>query len=278
MPSKVPGSPQRAMESVDYPGSPVRGSAFRSSMPNIGTPPRRPLEQHRGSAPVLSPVVGSRQLRETPRGSPQPNDFRGYRRGDEYERPTERDHLSPVPPYQSPRNSYREWDGEKHDKRYTDRYDSQATLRGEYEENFTAAPRRGRSMSDDTRRQPMQRRTTREVEDDDDTSSYRVKGGVLSQLLRLTGKGSTLRRRVSSRGGFSSAGDLPTMQSLGLKKTTSTASTVFGADELDPDDPRVTGQKKKNRRGSFGDLPFTRSASKGGRPRRASIQYHVAGA
>jgi hypothetical protein len=301
----MPGSPRQPIpqqvqahelpERLDFPPSPHRGSQIRSSLPNIGTPPRRVvIDQHRGSAPVNgSPIIGSPQFREAPRGSPQPQDgFRGYRRYDEFERPNERDHLSPVPPYQSPRNSYAQRppprDDDKHDRRYAERYDSQTTLRGEYDEKKgydaprDAPYRRGRAMSDTSQREPMQRRTTREVENDDDASSYHVKGGVLSQLLKLTGKGSTLRRRISSRGASSAGpGDLPTMQSLGLKRASSTASTVWGADELDPDDPRVTGQKKKNhRRGSFGDLPFTRTASMDGgrgKGRRASIQYHVAG-
>lgn len=157
---------------------------------------------------------------------------------------------------------------------------------GEYDEKakYSSQPhrdseyRRPRSMSTDSRAEEMHHRTTREVEDHLD--EYHVKGGVFSQPLRLTGRSSTLRRRVSSQRS-AVLGELPTMQSLGLKRNESTATTAFGADELDPDDPRVTGQKKKARRYSFSELPFMRSLSADGsasgkKKRRASIQYHVA--
>ena len=295
------GSPQRAMpqeaviERLEYP----RGSPARSSLLNIGaTPPRRMLEQHCASAPTGSPGVGSPQF-----GSPRqsaPDAFRsppqGYRRYDEYDR------LSPIPPNQSPRNSGatpgERWNRER--QHAQGRHDSDATLQGEYTEKrkysqgdyhdkakHSPQPdnvreyRRPRSMSSDSRAENMHRRSTREVEDD--TDSYHVRGGVFSQLLRLTGRSATLRRRVSSqRSSATAQGDLPTMQSLGLRRAGSAVSTVFGADELDPDDPRVTGQKKKARRSSFSELPFMRSMSTdaampGRKKRRASIQYHVAG-
>jgi len=296
------GSPQHGGqrdERLDYPGVPYRNSPVRSSAPNIGTPPRRMLDQHRASVPEYgSPVIGSPHF-GSPRGSPNP----AIRRYPEYETAPQ-DRLSPVPPYQSPRNSYtrspgpaqpREWEDQAHHERY--RQDSDTTLQGEtddrkasYEKPSNGKPtRRPRSNSSDSGKsvaeQKMHRRTTREMENDD-SSSYQVRGGVFSQLLRLTGRSNTLRRRQSSRGVSSqgvAGGELPTMKTLGLKRSTSTASTIFGADELDPDDPRVTGQKKKKgRRNSWTDLPFTRTGSSDGtgdpkKKRRASIQFHVAG-
>ena len=306
IPSNGPGSPQRVkpqeavIERLDYP----RGSPARLSMPNIGaTPPRRIAEQHRSSAPNGSPIIGSPQFgspspRQPVRQSPTPDAYnrpQGYRRYDDYDRPTDR--LSPVPPYQSPRNSGAfQGDGWDREHRYAQgRHDSDSTLRndlfekrkygpGEYEEKAKSSPRpdqdyrRSRSMSDETRGGDMRRRTTREMEGD--TESYHVKGGVFSQLLRLTGRSATLRRRVSSQRS-AAPGDLPTMKSLGLRRVDSAVSTAFGADELDPDDPRVTGQKKTRRRSSFSELPFMRSLSTDGdvtgkKKRRASIQLHVA--
>jgi hypothetical protein len=75
------------------------------------------------------------------------------------------------------------------------------------------------------------------------------------------------------------------MKSLGLHKVGSTASTTFGAGELDNEDPRVTGvkpQKQDGRRASFSDMLFKRDVEDDGvftgkRKRRASIQRHVAG-
>ena len=293
--------PQEAVvERSDYP----RGAFERSSMPNIGmnNTPCRSLEQHRASAPNGSPVLASPRLgspRQSARQPPVPNNVhvaQGFKQYEEYERNIDR--LSPVPPYQSPRNSAAfQADHWARSRRYQqDRHDSDITLQGDYEdkrkyylrdsgekEKYSPRPdkdrrdRRGRSMSNDSR-MDMQRRTTREVEDDAD--SYHIKGGVFSQLLRLTGRSTTLRRRVSSQRS-NVPGDLPTMRSLGIRRTESAVSTAFGADELDPDDPRVTGQKKKARRSSFSDLPFTRSVSTDGisrkKRRRASIQYHVAG-
>ena len=318
MPSNAPGSPQRmtpheaVIERIDYP----RGSPARSSMPNIGsTPPRRVIEQHRVSAPNASPVVGSPQYgspRQVLQQSPNPDVFTrspGYKQYDEYYRRVDR-RLSPVPPYQSPRNSGAfpaDWDR----RPGTGRRDSDTTLQGEYNEKsqyrgdsngrrnyaeksrYSPQPdqdyglerdskrpddyRRQRGMSTDSISGDMRRRTTREVEDDSD---YQVKGGVFSQLLRLTGRSSTLRRRVSSQRS-AVPGQIPTMKSLGLRRADSGVSTTFGADELDTDDPRVTGQKKKARRSSFGDLPFMRTMSMDGgvagpKKRRASIQFHVA--
>lgn len=296
----MPGSPQRGLDGLqtnDYPPNPYRCAGTRASAPVISTPPRRMLDQHRPSAPEFgSPIIGSPQF-GSPRGSPNP----AIRRYPEYE--TASDRLSPVPPYQSPRNSYtrgsmtKEWDDQRrYDRQYAGRHDSDTTLHGEFEErkgSMSKGYTRPRSFSSDSGKSavdrrgdanmPMRRKTTREMEDDEE--SYHVKGGVFSQLLRLTGRSSTLRRRVSSRGvssqGYGGA-ELPTMKTLGLKRAGSAASTVFGADELDPDDPRITGQKKKSkRRNSFSDLPFTRSVSNDGenpkRKRRASIQFHVAG-
>lgn len=299
-----------------------RDGAYRGSTParmsqlNVGTPSRRvDPQQQRHSVPDGSPHVNEAQY-GSPRSPPQ-----GIRRYPEYEDAAvaHQQRLSAAPPYQSPRNSYgnktdvfstpqggrQDWDNKQPVQPNQYRHDSDATLNGAYNEkegfeNYTMGGGksygRPRAMSDDSGRSvapgrkdekdskaSMKRRTTREMEnDDDDGSSYKVKGGVFSQLLRLTGRSSTLRRRISSRGASSVNGgqDLPTMKSLGLKKVNSTASTVFGADELDPDDPRVTGQKKKKRRNSWSDIPFGKgedSGLGGKRNRRASIQYHVAG-
>lgn len=74
------------------------------------------------------------------------------------------------------------------------------------------------------------------------------------------------------------------MHNLRLKRVGSTASTTFGAYELDQEDPRVTGQKPATkRRASLSDMLYSagsnlgRDGSGGRRKRRASIQRHVAG-
>jgi len=125
----------------------------------------------------------------------------------------------------------------------------------------------------------MRRRTTREVEEDD-TDFYHVISGVLIQLFRL-GRSQTLRRRVSIQRS-EGPGELPTMRSLNLKRGESTATTAFGAEELDDEDPRVSGQKKnKNRRNRFGDFVSSMSTdgdTGGKKTRRASITYYVASA
>jgi len=68
-------------------------------------------------------------------------------------------------------------------------------------------------------------------------------------------------------------------RSLNLKRGESTATTAFGAEELDDDDPRVSGQKKnKNRRNRFGDFVSSMSTdgdTGGKKTRRASITYYV---
>ena len=285
------GSPQRNHpldERAEYNSSPYKGMPTRSSVPDLNTPSRRMLDQHqhRPSAPEYgSPIINSPQF-GSPRGSQSP----AIRRYPDYEAPVDR--ASPVPPYQSPRNSYarpppRDWEEEKRTERQYGRLDSDATLQGDYRKGSLGEKGYGRprSMSSDSgksmvaERKPS--RSSRHREDDEE--SYHVKGGVFSQLLRLTGRSSTLRRRVSSRGASTQGyGELPTMKTLGLTRAASGASTVFGAEELDPMDPRVTGQKKKKRRNSWTDLPFTRATSgdEGENPRqkrRASIQYHVAG-
>ncbi|WRT67610.1 uncharacterized protein IL334_004582 [Kwoniella shivajii] len=284
----------------------------RSSAPNIGyTPPRRLLEQHRFSVPAQSPK-GNSPRPQTP-GNKDNDLYSPGNRGTFGER-----RYSPVPPYleeypppdrrdsrfQERRNDHydvgkdRLWAEGGYQK---ERSDSEGTL---YDEKVKSKyvnspgpeplPRRQRSLSDSSKLNipnasgGMRRRTTRQLEedDDDDTSSYHVKGGVFSQLLRLTGRTNTMQRKASSKSAFgasSGPGMLPTMKSLGLRRLGSSASTVYGQDELDPDDPRVTGQKKKkHRRNSLSDLPFMRTNTDdslypgGKKKRRASIQLHVA--
>ncbi|WVQ96776.1 hypothetical protein IAU59_003883 [Kwoniella sp. CBS 9459] len=315
------GSPRQLYTEYDQQPTPPR--IARASAPHIGyTPPRRMLEQHRFSVPSAgSPRQASPRLSPSPDVF-SPSQAQGHRGSINSQ--TQR--YSPAPPYpveeewNDRRGSRgrggddgkdrmweegeREREGEKDNRfRYDGGHnDSDETL---YEEKvsskskYSPAPRgRQRSLSDSSRLNPnhdsrdqggMRRRTTRQLEeddDDDDSRSYHVKGGVFSQLLRLTGRTNTMRRRISSRSGFGGAssgpGLLPTMKSLGLRRLDSRTSTTCGAEELDPDDPRVTGQKKKkNRRNSLSDLPFMRTdTSESGmtykRKRRASIQLHVA--
>ncbi|WWC88855.1 uncharacterized protein L201_003770 [Kwoniella dendrophila CBS 6074] len=204
---------------------------------------------------------------------------------------------------QVPRSGYNEKDRSDSDETlYDEKRNDATTYVTPSNNNFSNNTFRGRqrSLSDTSKLNipesngKMRRRTTRQLEEDDDddgSSTYHVKGGVFSQLLKLTGRTNTMRRRISSRSGFggdgksSGPGLLPTMKSLGLRRLDSKASTTFGGqDELDEDDPRVTGQKKKkNRRNSLSDLPFMRTDTgdsslypAGKRKRRASIQLHVA--
>ncbi|WWC70587.1 uncharacterized protein I206_104538 [Kwoniella pini CBS 10737] len=201
------------------------------------------------------------------------------------------------------------------------RSDSDETLYGVENEKAKYSPNprnininRQRSLSDSSKMNlnipklnqsgnGMRRRTTRQLEEDNDdydeddsNSTYSVKGGVFSQLLKLTGRTNTLsmKRRFSSKsgngggggGGLNTSGPglLPTMKSLGLKRLSSSTSTIVMNEEFDQDDPRVTGQKKKknHRRNSLSDLPFMRTdtgdsnLTSGKRKRRASIQLHVA--
>lgn len=269
----------------------------RASIP--ASAPRRLAEQARQSIPQGCPrEMGSPRSHQSPRPSEPFRPGPGYRRN-EYE---ERTGLTPGPTYQRPSyfsQNHQEYDRYRPDDRQ--RYDSQATLTGDdYIEKYqhkkysvdSQQPRRQRAMSDTSDSRDMRRRSTKELEDAE-TGTYTVKGGVFSQLLRLTGK--SMRRRQSSRGIAASSRatscvgeDLPTMKSLGLHKVGSTASTTFGAGELDNEDPRITGVKPQkmqhNRRASFSDMLFKRDAEDAGdgvftgkRKRRASIQRHVAG-
>lgn len=309
------GSPRpQEAEHYNYP-TPDSPHRIRASVPTLPATPRRLLEQqqHRISAPNInvsphmaqfgSPHIGSPRQNQSPRpGSDFGLGGSGFKRFDQDER-------SPAPPYPSRGSGYfqgpkRDWDGQnqryRQDYGYDhrgDRHDSDATLQGDYQGKEKLSPphestyRRPRASSDASSKPGegnMQRKTTREVEDGDDDSTYHAKGGVFSQLLRLTGRGNnSMRRRLSSRGGMGMGsransvvgGELPTMKSLGLKRVNSTASTAFGVDEFDPDDPRVTGQKKTRKRaGSLSELLFRgddQLRPKG--KRRQSIQRHVAG-
>lgn len=148
---------------------------------------------------------------------------------------------------------------------------------------------------------PIRRRTTLDLEDgfgderDIDAhdaingngdSSFRVQGGVFSQLLKLAGAKQKRKKSyaasIASTTGTTGSGFIPTMRSLGLKRSDSITSQAF--EELDSEDPRVTGVKRKKaaRRHSMSELPFIRMMDLGGgkgkdRKRCASIQLHVAG-
>jgi len=266
----------------------------RASIP--ASAPRRLMEQQRPSMQQGSPrdsgQIGSPRNHQSPRPSEQFRPGPGYRRN-EYE---DRTGLTPGPTYNRP--SYFAQTHQDYPQRPTDerqRYDSQATLTGDepYQEKKYSSDRpsisRPRASSDTSDRE-MRRRSTKELEDAEN-GTYAVKGGVFSQLLRLTTGRNSMRRRQSSRGiaassrATSCAGDeVPTLKSLGLHKTGSIASTTFGAGELDSEDPRVTGVKPQpfNRRASFSDMLFKRDVEDDGvftgkRKRRASIQRHVAG-
>lgn len=286
-----PQRPSHEMEGqyADYDGSP----RVRASIP--ASAPRRLMQESRPSIPQGSPrdsgQMGSPRNHQSPR--PEYRQGPGYRRN-EYE---ERTGLTPGPTYQRP--SYFSQNHQDYPRRQEpdrQRYDSEATLTGDEmyndkynEKKYSTDKGRPRAMSDTSDRD-MRRRSTKELEDAE-KGTYAVKGGVFSQLLRLTGRNS-MRRRQSSRGiaassrATSCAGDeLPTMKSLGLHKVNSIASTTFGGGELDNDDPRITGvkpQKENNRRASFSDMLFKRDIEDDGvftgkRKRRASIQRHVAG-
>lgn len=300
-------SPKRSMQQnnpeSDYAEYQQQNSPrARASIP--ASAPRRIMEQQQARQSIPQSAPRDMLQMGSPRNnqSPRPEPFRpgpGYRRN-EYE---ERTGLTPGPTYQRPSyfsQNHTQYDQYQQDDRQ--RYDSQATLTGDdqYNEKYaqkkystdSQPPRRQRAMSDTSDSRDMRRRSTKELEDAE-TGTYTVKGGVFSQLLRLTGR--SMRRRQSSRGiaassrATSCAGeDLPTMKSLGLHKVGSTASTTFGPGELDNEDPRITGVKpgkmQINRRASFSDMLFKRDTEDadegvftGKRKRRASIQRHVAG-
>jgi hypothetical protein len=185
------------------------------------------------------------------------------------------------------------------------RRESDTTLRGEEEDKYSKGSNnssayasknrfsRPRSWSDSSESK-VRRRNTQEVEAareiSQDGESYHARGGVLSQLLRLTA-GSGLRRRPTATGGDGQAsaissratstvgGDFPTLSNLGMKRSYSTASTLYGGhDEYDDLDPRVTGQKKKKnmRTMSLGDLMHLRDHD-GRKRQKEVVKLHVAG-
>jgi hypothetical protein len=294
--NNYPSPQQRPIHEMEQYADYQNGSPrARASIP--ASAPRRLMEQQRPSIPQGSPrdsgQIGSPRNHQSPRPSEQFRPGPGYRRN-EYE---DRTGLTPGPTYQRP--SYFAQNHQEYEQRppmeERQRYDSEATLTGDepYKEKKFSADRpsisRPRASSDTSDRE-MRRRSTKELEDAE-TGTYAVKGGVFSQLLRLTTGRNSMRRRQSSRGiaassrATSCAGDeVPTLKSLGLHKTGSIASTTFGTGELDSEDPRITGVKPQpfNRRASFSDMLFKRDIEDvgvftGKRKRRASIQRHVAG-
>lgn len=292
-PARAPQQ-RHSVTGVDQPllqASPGGGRAYPYRASESAIPPRVTPSPRNNRVDDLiggSPYALPDQRYADPRMVSQPDVFSprtGY--GNREERPS----LGSLPQYSSPRSSAQNeiprfyekqapW-GEPQETTYQrpDWEDDRSGGRGSYA--------RARANSE-SRGTGMRRRTTREVEADEE-DTYRVKGGVFSQLLRLTGQGtsSTMRRRFSSKAG-SEAPAPTTMKNLGLKRVDSVASTAWGMEDLDPDDPRLTGVKKKKkqraRSASFSDLLFrkenghsdTESVS-GRRHRRASIQLHVAG-
>ena len=157
------------------------------------------------------------------------------------------------------------------------RHDSDETLRDGYTVNSEKPPLPqgdGRYLQADDG--SMRRRTTREMEDDE--QSYQVKGGVFSQLLRLAGRSNTqLRRRQMSQGTSSQGeGEAPTMSNLGIRsRASSVASTLFHGEEIELEDPRMTGKKPKHKRPTWEETGYTHTDAHG-RRRKSSIQLHVA--
>ena len=145
---------------------------------------------------------------------------------------------------------------------------------------------------------PLRRRTTLDMEDglDDEhdaatrdaingNTDFHVQGGVFSQLLKLAGPNKKKKANYAASiasNTTTGSGFFPTMRTLGLKRSDSITSQTF--EELDSDDPRITGVKKKKaaRRHSMSELPFIMMLDFGeqrgkNKKRCASIQLHVAG-
>jgi hypothetical protein len=144
----------------------------------------------------------------------------------------------------------------------------------------------------------MSRRPTTELEDGDPSDDDRLRGGILSQLMRgfvaaprsshrpnkskmnradSTASVATSVSRTSTlegNGGMG-AGGVPTMTKLGFRARTDCGGGEWFSEALDPDDPKVTGVvSKKLFEGSLG---HGGGGGKDKHARRASIQYHVAG-
>ena len=149
----------------------------------------------------------------------------------------------------------------------------------------------------------MARRPTTQLENGDEErereeDSYRIKGGILSQLMRgLTSSGQhhshKVKRTSSSASQMSRASstatsmtgvggrggaDMPTMTKLGFRARSDSLAGAWFNEPLDPDDPRNTGVvSKKLYAPAAGQGEKDGGRRKSG-ARRASIQYHVAGA
>ncbi|ORX40266.1 hypothetical protein BD324DRAFT_270409 [Kockovaella imperatae] len=189
-------------------------------------------------------------------------------------------------PGSEPRFSLREWQEYQQRQQWAQnvgRHDSDETLTGGYPVNTEkpSVPRGSEAMHLEpvgpNEQTGMRRRTTREVEGNDEV--HHVKGGVFSQLLRLAGRSNTLKNRNMSIGASSqgTSGELPIMENLGIRsRANSFTSTIFPMDELEPDDPRVTGKKPKPKDPNWDDLAYVQTTGVV-RKRKGSIQLHVAG-
>ncbi|RXK38545.1 hypothetical protein M231_04177 [Tremella mesenterica] len=278
-----------------HPSSPLRGPVVQDqgylsplSLPASQAP--RGFRDSRLSR--INVQIGDEDIRGSPRASPS----RGAQ-GDMYNQQNNpniphRPSLGPAPAYSSPRGSLGTMPYYVLDdmRRASWTREQAANLVYPDERVQPTVPHRKdrhrpRSLSHSRRPsdQAMRRRTTREMEDDDEDDSYKVKGGFMSSLLRLTGQGSsTMRRRLSSKAGSEVETRPRNPRRPSLKKNDSFASTVFGADELEEDDPRLTEKQKKKRSHSISDF-FNKKDDYGSdagsvasrRPRRASIQVHV---
>ena len=274
--------------------------------PYMGSPQPRQGSVAEYTVHPRSDSIGREMPPRSPQyGSPKPNMMAGYRRYDEKDPYSGH---SPVPNQSVPgsprpsalaaaappgelRLSVSEWeDYQRQQMRQSNgRHDSDETLQGgPYPDDKSKLPPQGAYISpcpnDPRYLNPgsldqcgMRRRTTREVEDDPET--YRIKGGVFSQLLRLAGRSNTLQQRQVSVGASSqgTSAELPTMTNLGLRsRANSAASTVFQGNEYEPEDPKITGKVVQARRPEWEDTAYEATSEHGHRRRRSSIQLHVA--
>ena len=113
-----------------------------------------------------------------------------------------------------------------------------------------------------------------------------AKGGMISSLLRITGRSTTMRQRTShgiGDGVILNAAVIPGCGSGETReRSESIASSISGVDELDDDDPRITGLVKKRRGSVLDNFPFIQTNvlerfGLGKKRRVSSIKRHVTG-
>ena len=290
MPSTPPGRavPQIRDGRPQYPQEAFLGSPrSRFDQVDMGTPLRTMFDQQ--GLPITVPQQGS------------PISSKRY---DEHDYPVPTSPASYYPPSPSQQDQRRVLPGRdvytqqsaqmpedrqlRQARQTTGRHDSEETLQGVYDEKKPSIPRDSFAVpaqrQSDAYLQPdqggMRRRTTREVEDDGET--IKVKGGMFSQLLRLTGKSSnSAQGQASEVMGHSTSVDLPGSR----PRAASVASTVFGADEFEPDDPRIRGKKQPKKNADWHETQVDKDMAGDGhgvltqhkRKRRASVQLHVSG-